>query len=237
MLLQRTTIKTNPNTLFLRPGKRRKVGRQANLDFPQRFDPFSRQLSSPRTIFVSLLLSFLVLALPINALFTPANPRTRLSFDNVNSSSFVHPLSNCTNIRWDAEFTGPPGSPPRYVPVCADISKEEAELQRRHLLQPRQTSEPFTIQFTCTDTTDAICAKARTGFQQAGARLAKALKIQTSIVVQATFKSFCEGQGASCPLRNTLGQASASSYLQGNINGDGPWLFPQVSLFSARFHG
>lgn len=143
---------------------------------------------------------------------------------NFNASA----LEGCRNIRWDADYSRNPhpGMPPVYVPVCADLSP--AELRSLHQFRERQTSTPFSIVFTCTDVTEAICQKAKLGFEKAGKRIAQALKIDTTIVVQATFKSFCEGQGASCALRNTLGQAQASSYLQGKIGDDGPWLFPQA---------
>ncbi|KAI9021260.1 hypothetical protein DFJ74DRAFT_672432 [Hyaloraphidium curvatum] len=154
-------------------------------------------------------------------------------------TGFVNPLEKCQNVRWDADFSHnpEPGMPPRYVPVCADLTPAEARrLERARRLEDRQTQQPFSIRFTCTDTTNAVCEKAKTGFEKAGQRLAQALKIDRTIVVQATFKSFCQGQGSSCSLRNTLGQAAASSYLQGRFGDDGPWLFPQ-SLFKQISNG
>lgn len=153
------------------------------------------------------------------------------------SGGFANPLEKCKNIRWDADFSHNPypGMPPRYVPVCADLTPAQArrlarEEQREK--QKRQTASPFSMKFTCTDTTDAICEKAKLGFEKAGKRLAQTLKIDKTIVVSATFKSFCRGQGQTCSLRNTLGQAQASSYLQGKFGNDGPWLFPQVGFAS-----
>jgi hypothetical protein len=126
-----------------------------------------------------------------------------------------HILMSCNRYDLDTtQWTPESGFRSVFVVNCPESSVSNEN-------QPRQSS-PFQLAWTCT--ADATtCTKARDAFVRAGQRLQVALKITTPIVVKGTFRSFCQGQ-STCALRNTLGQASAASFLLGP---DG-YMYPQA---------
>lgn len=135
------------------------------------------------------------------------------------SPAFASPIArrgldeSCENIKMVASTAGKaPGQRPGYVPVCADLPPGS-----ERALPERQTGEPFRFVFNCT-VSDTLCARAELGFESAGARIAKALNITSTVIVSATFRSFCGSQGSgstsTCELKNTLGYATPSSIIQ-----------------------
>jgi len=143
-------------------------------------------------------------------------------------------LEDCTDQKWSASFTGlAPGSRPNYLPSCATLDADEAQTQLENRQKARQTGQPFRFTFTCRDTTPATCEKARAGFEEAGRRVALVLNITETVLVNATFRSFCDSgaeSGVSCErLNGTLGMASPSAMLVLTFRDGVQWTIPQVS--------
>ncbi|KAJ3391601.1 hypothetical protein HDU92_008950 [Lobulomyces angularis] len=94
----------------------------------------------------------------------------------------------------------------------------------------------FQISFSC-DVDATLCNKAKNGFQSAANRIASVLRINTPIVVSATFKSFCEGAD-NCKLQGVLGQAAPSSYFSGKpaeASEDTQWMsYPSALIKQLR---
>ncbi|RKO99853.1 hypothetical protein CXG81DRAFT_20122 [Caulochytrium protostelioides] len=96
-------------------------------------------------------------------------------------------------------------------------------------------AEPFRFTFVCEPTetlTDETCEYVKAAFQNVGKRIAQALQIYEPIHVQATFRSFCNGQ-LPCSLSNTLGTAASAAYFSARPSGDTSedgWAFYPQSL-------
>lgn len=146
-------------------------------------------------------------------------------------------LDACQNVKWTADLDSPsrlPGSRPQFLPSCADQSLEEAEVtvQARYKSRQSASRQPFFFTFTCHDTPLDVCEKARAGFEEAGARVAKVLKLNETISVNATFRPFCDDgatTGASCARFNqTLGMATPASMLVVTLRSGDQWTIPQA---------
>ena len=70
--------------------------------------------------------------------------------------------------------------------------------------------DAFQLKFHCFDTSEEKCEWAKLGFLSAFDRIAKSLVIYTPIVVNATFKSFCNGE-PKCKNSQYVGYSSIGS--------------------------
>lgn len=71
----------------------------------------------------------------------------------------------------------------------------------------------FLFNFKCSpQVNQTLCSWAKSGFEAAGNRIAQALTIKNTIVVDAKFHSLCAPSGCTSADRNTLGRASSAAY-------------------------
>jgi len=194
-----TTLGTNCDMIQTLPGPRDQLGslertRRSRRETP-RFVLPSLLAPNTRTLLIVMLLAVLSAAPSMQLALWPTEgtfgPLSNLSSFGIGASpGSLSPgpngLEKCKNVRWDADFSHNPhpGMPPRYVPVCADLTPRELRrLENARRFEERQTATPFSIRFTCTDSTQIVCEKAKLGFEKAGRRLAQVLKIDTTVVV------------------------------------------------------
>jgi hypothetical protein len=110
----------------------------------------------------------------------------------------------------------------------------EPKYQQPSKLQESSDKPAFLFEFSCDGASigQDRCELAKTGFENAGKRIASALDIKETIIVQALFHSFCSSQrNANCrDANNTLGRASGAAYFPASRIGSKDVYFYSQSL-------
>jgi hypothetical protein len=116
-----------------------------------------------------------------------------------------------------------------------DFTVHNFEEKPARILRKQSTNQPaFLFQFSCNvqSVGQERCQLAKTGFENAGQRIAQALNIKQTVVVQAIFHSFCQSQrNSNCrDANNTLGRASSAAYFPATKSGSADVYFYPQSL-------
>jgi hypothetical protein len=116
-----------------------------------------------------------------------------------------------------------------------DFTVHNFEEKPARALRKQTTNQPaFLFQFSCNVQLvgQERCQLAKTGFENAGQRIAQALNIKQTVIVQAIFHSFCQSQrNSNCrDANNTLGRASSAAYFPATTGGNSDIYFYPQSL-------
>jgi len=174
----------------------------------------------------------LFLALISNSLIKPIDclPRSPLQ-ENSNSPTITASASSPTSTPFVNKCDISYGDSAVPIYNCNQVSAKAIDSLIQTQTSLNESPTPFQIQFTCT-ASSILCTKAKNGFQRAFQSISSALKIYTPIIVGAKFISFCNSSlSSSCEsTKNTLGQASATSYYTAIDDNGNSVLYPQALI-------
>ncbi|KAI8905941.1 hypothetical protein EDD86DRAFT_173799, partial [Gorgonomyces haynaldii] len=90
------------------------------------------------------------------------------------------------------------------------------------------STQPFVFDFNCT-VSQSVCDSAKKGFERAGELISRSIVISESIVVQANFRSFCNG-AQKCNEANTIGLATSAARFPAKRSPSAPVLYYAQAL-------